>query len=354
MKIFVTGGAGFIGTNLVKFLLKNTKHSVINIDSLTYASNIKSLNDCEKNSRYKFEKTCIADKEKIKKLFFKYQPDALMHLAAESHVDRSIDSPEVFLNTNINGTYSLLENSLLFFEEFCKKNNKSFLFQHISTDEVYGSLDKSSEAFTESSNYDPSSPYSASKAASDHLVRAWQRTYKLPTIITNCSNNYGPYHFPEKLIPTIIISALNNKNIPIYGDGSQVRDWLFVEDHVQALYQVLQDGKVGETYNIGGNQELSNLEVVTKVCNYLDKKIPLEKKSYKDLITFVEDRPGHDFRYAINSSKLHNNLGWKASVDFDDGIKKTVDWYIENRDWWQNILLESGDLSRLGLNNEKI
>tara|TARA_X000000950_G_scaffold177861_1_gene215863 strand:+ start:19973 stop:21037 length:1065 start_codon:yes stop_codon:yes gene_type:complete len=354
MKIFVTGGAGFIGTNLVKFLLKNTKHSVINIDSLTYASNIKSLRDCESSSRYKFEKTCITNKENIKKLFFQYEPDALMHLAAESHVDRSIDSPEVFLDTNIYGTYSLLESSLLYFNDFCKKNNKSFLFQHISTDEVYGSLDQSSEAFTESSNYDPSSPYSASKAASDHLVRAWHRTYKLPTIITNCSNNYGPYHFPEKLIPTIIISALKNKKIPIYGDGSQVRDWLFVEDHVNALYQILKKGEVGETYNIGGSQELSNLDVVKTVCSYLDEKIPLNEKSYKDLITFVDDRPGHDFRYAINSSKLQKNIGWKASVNFEKGIKKTVNWYIENNDWWEDILRESGDLARLGLNNEKI
>lgn len=337
MKILITGGAGFIGSALIRFLIKNTDNSVINIDKLTYAGNLESLSCVIDDDRYSFKKVDICNKDELKHILFEYKPDAIMHLAAESHVDRSIDAPDKFIQTNIVGTYNMLETSKLYWECLDKNCKSSFKFLHISTDEVYGDLDDNDKLFTENTPYSPSSPYSASKAASDHLVRAWHRTYKLPILITNCSNNYGPYHFPEKLIPLVILNALEGKKLPIYGSGGQIRDWLYVEDHARALLKVLSEGKVGETYNIGGHNEKTNLEVVQQICNLLDELVPLDSGSYSYQITHVADRPGHDKRYAIDASKIASELDWVPEETFESGIRKTILWYLENQDWCLNV-----------------
>lgn len=338
MKIMITGGAGFIGSAVVRHILKNSDFSVINVDSLTYAGNLESIKIANQDSkRYFFEKIDICNSDHIAKLFTKYRPDKIMHLAAESHVDRSIENPDDFIKTNIFGTYCLLKESY----QYYLGSGKEFIFHHISTDEVYGDLGFNSELFTEESSYMPSSPYSASKASSDHLVRAWNKTYDLPVIISNCSNNYGPYQFPEKLIPRMILSALNGKDLPIYGDGSQIRDWLYVEDHAKALFKLIQEGKSGETYNIGGNNEMTNLEVVKTICSFLDTNIlnkPKNIESFSQLIKFVKDRPGHDKRYAIDATKIHNDHAWKPEESFESGIEKTINWYIKNDVWWKRIL----------------
>ena len=341
--IFVTGGAGFIGSALVRHIIKETPHQVINIDKLTYAGNLESLESIQESSRYNFEKLDIIDKAGLHKLFNKYQPDYVMHLAAESHVDRSIDNPGEFINTNIIGTFSLLEASLKYYKRANLDKADSFRFHHISTDEVYGDLGETG-LFTELSPYEPSSPYSASKAASDHLVRAWYRTYGLPVVITNCSNNYGPYHFPEKLIPLIILNALNGKPLPIYGDGKQIRDWLFVNDHAKALLTVVSNAQIGETYNIGGFNEKKNIEVVNIICELLEELAPDNSQSlvsggpgFKKLIKFVKDRPGHDKRYAIDATKVKQDLGWFPEETFETGIKKTIEWYLANLEWCQNV-----------------
>ena len=335
-KIFVTGGAGFIGSALVKKLLTFEEYQVINIDKLTYAGDLKSLESIRLHKNYFFEKIDICDRHSLHKLFFKYKPDLIIHLAAESHVDKSIDGPEQFIKTNIYGTYNLLEESRQYFNQCNKQNQSIFRFYHVSTDEVYGDLGLEDGYFNESSPYKPSSPYSASKASSDHLVRAWYRTYNLPIIISNCSNNYGPFQYPEKLIPTVILNALNKTPIPIYGDGNQIRDWLYVDDHVNAIIKISEEGELGETYNIGGNNEIKNIDICKKICTYLDNIIPINDhsiKSYKDLITFVSDRAGHDIRYAIDSSKLNNSLGWSPTETFDSGVIKTINWYLTNIDW---------------------
>lgn len=335
--ILVTGGAGFIGSAVVRFLLQHTNHKVINVDKLTYAGNLDSLKSVSENSRYHFEQVDICDFSKLEEVFLRHKPTKVMHLAAESHVDRSITGPADFINTNIIGTFNLLEISRLHF-----LNHKNFRFHHISTDEVYGDLPHPDEKdgelplFTEKTSYKPSSPYSASKASSDHLVRAWARTYGLSVVITNCSNNYGPYHYPEKLIPLMILNALHGKQLPVYGDGSQIRDWLYVEDHARALYKVLMDGKSGETYNIGGFNEKRNVEVVNTICKILDEVYPA-KESYSKFITRVTDRPGHDRRYAIDSSKIKQELGWEPLESFESGIRKTVLWYLDNQDWWEKL-----------------
>jgi len=351
MTLLITGGAGFIGSALIRHLIQNTDERVVNLDKLTYAGNLQSLAAVASNPRYTFEQADICDRAALKRIFAKHQPRAVMHLAAESHVDRSIDSAGEFIHTNIVGTFTLLEAARAYWGSLNDAQKAAFRFHHISTDEVYGDLHGTSDLFTETTPYAPSSPYSASKASSDHLVRAWQRTYGLPTLITNCSNNYGPCHFPEKLIPHIILNALSGKPLPVYGDGSQIRDWLYVEDHARALYQVVTQGKVGETYNIGGHNEKTNLEVVRTVCALLEELAP-EKPAgvakYEDLITFVKDRPGHDARYAIDAAKIGRELGWQPQETFDTGIRKTVAWYLENRDWWQNVLNGSYRLQRLG------
>jgi dTDP-glucose 4,6-dehydratase len=331
MNILVTGGYGFIGSNLIKEIIRTTSHSVLNIDCLTYASNLESLEEVENSSRYTFKKLDICDEHGLTELFDSNNIDCIMHLAAESHVDNSIENPSAFINTNILGTYNLLQIATKYFNTIDKVNKDRFRFIHISTDEVFGSLGINDDKFNEDTAYDPSSPYSASKASSDHLVRAWGRTYNFPFIISNCSNNYGPFQNDEKLIPQTIHNAINAKNIPIYGDGKQIRDWLFVQDHAKALLKILKDGVVGESYNVGGSNEKTNLEVVNTICHILDALIPnkpIEIKSFADLITHVQDRPGHDYRYAINSSKL-NNLGWYADESFESGILKTVNWYID-------------------------
>ena len=351
MTLLITGGAGFIGSALIRHLIQNTDERVVNLDKLTYAGNLQSLAAVASNPRYTFEQADICDRAALERIFAKHQPRAVMHLAAESHVDRSIDSAGEFIHTNIVGTFTLLEAARAYWGSLNDAQKAAFRFHHISTDEVYGDLHGTSDLFTETTPYAPSSPYSASKASSDHLVRAWQRTYGLPTLITNCSNNYGPCHFPEKLIPHILLNALSGKPLPVYGDGSQIRDWLYVEDHARALYQVVTQGKVGETYNIGGHNEKTNLEVVRTVCALLEELAP-EKPAgvakYEDLITFVKDRPGHDARYAIDAAKIGRELGWQPQETFDTGIRKTVAWYLENRDWWQNVLNGSYRLQRLG------
>ena len=341
MKILITGGAGFIGSSLVRYVINNTNDSVINIDKLTYSGNLDSLIDIELNKNYFFENVDICDELKIKYIFEHYKPDAVMHLAAESHVDRSIDDPSTFINTNILGTFYLLKAAKKYYETLSDDKKLMFRFHHISTDEVFGDLSLTDDPFDESSPYLPSSPYSSSKASSDHLVRAWGRTYKLPVIISNCSNNYGPYQYPEKLIPLMIINALSGKNLPIYGNGSNIRDWLYVEDHVRALYMILKNGLPGEDYNIGANSEMKNIEVVEKICNILNKLVQKKPKNiidFKDLILFVDDRPGHDLRYAINSTKIMNDLSWSPEETFESGLYRTVKWYLDNKTWWQKIL----------------
>lgn len=349
MRILVTGGAGFIGSAVVRHLVGNTNHEVACLDKLTYAGNLESLDSATDSPRYRFYRADICDAVALDKAFAEFQPTAVMHLAAESHVDRSIDGPADFIQTNIVGTYTLLEAARRYWNSLEPAAKAAFRFHHISTDEVYGDLEGTDDLFTETTAYAPSSPYSASKASSDHLVRAWQRTYGLPTIITNCSNNYGPYHFPEKLIPHMILNALAGKPLPVYGDGSQIRDWLYVEDHARALVEVVTRGKVGETYNIGGHNEKRNLEVVETICTLLDELQPrADGRSYKEQITFVQDRPGHDRRYAIDASKIERELGWKPQETFESGIRKTVQWYLDNRQWWERVLNGSYQLARLG------
>ncbi|MBS0040436.1 MULTISPECIES: dTDP-glucose 4,6-dehydratase [Neisseria] len=349
--ILVTGGAGFIGSAVVRHIIRNTRDAVVNIDKLTYAGNLESLAEVAGNPRYAFEQVDICDRAELDRVFAQYRPDAVMHLAAESHVDRSIDSAGKFIQTNIVGTFNLLEAARAYWQQMPSEKHEAFRFHHISTDEVYGDLHGTDDLFTETTPYAPSSPYSASKASSDHLVRAWLRTYGLPTIVTNCSNNYGPYHFPEKLIPLMILNALDGKPLPVYGDGMQIRDWLFVEDHARALYQVVTEGVVGETYNIGGHNEKTNIEVVKTICTLLEELVP-EKPAgvarYEDLITFVQDRPGHDVRYAIDAAKIGRELGWKPQETFESGIRKTVQWYLDNKTWWQNVLNGNYRLERLG------
>ncbi len=351
MKLLVTGGSGFIGSALVRHIIQNTTDEVINVDKLTYAGNQESLVEVDSSERYTFEHVDICDAAELKRVFEEHKPTAVMHLAAESHVDRSIDGPGDFITTNVVGTYVLLEASRSYFATLSDKAQAQFRFHHISTDEVYGDLGAEG-LFTETTSYEPSSPYSASKASSDHLVRAWQRTFGLPTLVTNCSNNYGPYHFPEKLIPLVILNALEGKALPVYGDGSQIRDWLYVEDHARALYTVVTQGAVGETYNIGGHNERRNIEVVRTICSILDELVPEKPNNieqYSDLITFVADRPGHDVRYAIDASKIERELNWVPAESFESGIRKTVEWYLANESWWQRVKDGSYQGERLGI-----
>jgi len=351
MKLFVTGGAGFIGTAVIRHIITNTSDEVINIDKLTYAGNLESLASVSDDKRYYFEHADICDAGRMEELFSRYKPDAVMHLAAESHVDRSIDGPAAFIETNIVGTYVLLEAARNYWMTLGDEGKRDFRFHHISTDEVYGSLGKEG-LFTEESRYEPSSPYSASKASSDHLVRAWNETYGFPVVITNCSNNYGPYQFPEKLIPLVILNAISGQPLPIYGKGDQIRDWLYVDDHARALYKVVREGNVGETYNIGGHNEKTNLEVVHTLCRLLDELVPNHPddiKNYSDLITYVADRPGHDQRYAIDSTKTTEKLGWVPDETFETGIRKTVQWYLSNDEWCQHVKDGSYQGERLGL-----
>ena len=358
-KVLITGGAGFIGSAVVRYLLSSTQYSVVNLDKLTYAGNLESIPESLHDSRYAFEQIDICDSVALDRVFQVHRPDVVMHLAAESHVDRSIDGPGDFIQTNVVGTYTLLEASRKYWMGLSGEKKSVFRFHHISTDEVYGDLPHPDEVkgelplFTETTSYAPSSPYSASKASSDHLVRAWLRTYGLPTIVTNCSNNYGPYHFPEKLIPHVILNALSGKALPVYGDGSQIRDWLYVEDHARALVKVATEGKVGETYNIGGHNEKRNIDVVKMICALLEELVPTKPqgvKAYEDLITYVKDRPGHDVRYAIDASKIAFDLGWKPEETFETGMRKTVQWYLDNQDWWQRVLSGDYQLHRIGEN----
>ncbi|NVK72646.1 dTDP-glucose 4,6-dehydratase [Marinomonas sp. CT5] len=357
MKLMVTGGCGFIGSAVVRYLLSESDHSVVNLDKLTYAGNTESIPQSLLNERYSFEQVDICNPAELDRVFQQHQPDAVMHLAAESHVDRSIDGPGDFIQTNIVGTYTLLEAARKYWVGLEADKKSAFRFHHISTDEVYGDLPHPDEVegilplFTETTSYSPSSPYSASKASSDHLVRAWLRTYGLPTIVTNCSNNYGPYHFPEKLIPHVILNALAGKALPVYGDGSQIRDWLYVEDHARALVKVVTEGKVGETYNIGGHNEKRNIEVVQTICHLLEELVPNKPagvNAYQDLITYVKDRPGHDVRYAIDASKIASDLNWKPEETFETGMRKTVQWYLDNESWWQRVLSGDYKLHRIG------
>jgi dTDP-glucose 4,6-dehydratase len=351
MKFMVTGGAGFIGSALIRHILDHSKDIVINVDKLTYAGNLDSLAVVSGSDRYHFEQVDVCNRLELKRLFAQHQPDVVMHLAAESHVDRSIDGADAFMQTNIIGTFTMLETARRYWSNLDKTRAASFRFHHVSTDEVYGDLHGVDDLFTEATAYAPSSPYAASKASSDHLLRAWHRTYGLPVVITNCSNNYGPYQFPEKLIPLMILNALEGKCLPIYSQGEQIRDWLYVEDHARALYLVATQGKVGETYNIGGHNENRNVDVVHRICDLLEELKPIassEKtvhlKSYQTLIQFVEDRPGHDYRYAIDASKIHQELGWKPQETFTTGLRKTVQWYLDHESWWKRV--EDGSYSR--------
>lgn len=351
MKILVTGGAGFIGSAVVRHLIMDTEHQVVNLDKLTYAGNLASLDSVAQSDRYHFEHSDICDRAELDRIFLQHQPDIVMHLAAESHVDRSIDGPAAFIETNIVGTYTLLEAARNYWKDLPSQRKESFRFHHISTDEVYGDLHGTDDLFTETTPYAPSSPYSASKASSDHLVRAWHRTYGLPVVVTNCSNNYGPFHFPEKLIPLMILNALSGKALPVYGKGNQVRDWLYVEDHARALVKVATLGLIGETYNIGGHNEKQNIEVVRTLCALLEELVPAKPAGvdkYEDLITYVTDRPGHDLRYAIDASKIERELGWVPEESFESGLRKTVQWYLNNKDWWQAVLNGSYQMERLG------
>ena len=354
MKILVTGGAGFIGSAVVRHIIENTRDEVRVVDCLTYAGNLESLAPVAGSERYSFSQTDITDAAAVAVQFSEFPPDIVMHLAAESHVDRSIDGPAAFIQTNVIGTFTLLEAARHYWSGLGEEQKQAFRFHHISTDEVYGDLHGTDDLFTEETPYAPSSPYSASKAGSDHLVRAWNRTYGLPVVVTNCSNNYGPYHFPEKLIPLTILNALAGKPLPVYGNGEQIRDWLYVEDHARALYKVATEGKSGETYNIGGHNERKNIDVVRTICAILDKVVaqkPGNITHFAELITFVTDRPGHDLRYAIDAAKIQRDLGWVPQETFESGIEKTVHWYLNNQTWWQRVLDGSYAGERLGLNN---
>jgi dTDP-glucose 4,6-dehydratase len=347
MKILITGGAGFIGSAVIRHCIAKTEYTVINVDKLTYAGNLESLADARTHPRHLFEQVDICDINALERVFRNHCPNAIMHLAAESHVDRSIDGPAAFIQTNTVGTANLLEVARRYWNELEGEAKANFRFLHVSTDEVYGDLKKSDPAFTEVTPYAPSSPYSASKASSDHLVRAWHRTYGLPVLITNCSNNYGPYQFPEKLIPLILLNALEGQRLPVYGKGEQIRDWLYVEDHARALFTVLKQGKIGETYNIGGHNEKQNIEVVVMLCDLLQELAPFNRR-YRDLIQFVADRPGHDQRYAINAEKIHRELGWLPQETFESGIRKTVQWYLNNTEWCRHVQDGSYQRERLG------
>ena len=352
MKLLVTGGAGFIGSAVIRHIIQHTQDEVVNLDKLTYAGNLESLAEVSESDRYAFEKVDVCNPAEIDRVLKEHQPDAIMHLAAESHVDRSIDGPADFIETNIVGTYTLLEAARQYWQTLEADRRQSFRFHHISTDEVYGDLDGPENLFTEQTPYAPSSPYSASKASSDHLVRAWHRTYGLPVLITNCSNNYGPYHFPEKLIPLVILNALEGKPLPVYGKGEQIRDWLYVEDHGRALYKVVTEGEIGETYNIGGHNEKRNIDVVQAICGLLEELAPGKPSGlarYSDLITFVTDRPGHDLRYAIDATKMQRELGWAPEETFDTGLRKTVQWYLNNLDWCRRVQDGSYQRERLGV-----
>ncbi|MBA0169295.1 dTDP-glucose 4,6-dehydratase [Pectobacterium sp. CFBP8739] len=353
-RILITGGAGFIGSALVRYILTETQDSVVVVDKLTYAGNLSSLAPVADSSRFAFEQVDICDRAELDRVFTAYQPALVMHLAAESHVDRSIDGPAAFIETNIVGTYTMLEAARHYWQNLADADKRVFRFHHISTDEVFGDLHGTEDLFTETTPYAPSSPYSASKASSDHLVRAWLRTYGFPTIITNCSNNYGPYHFPEKLIPLVILNAVAGKPLPVYGDGAQIRDWLFVEDHARALYKVVTEGEIGETYNIGGHNERKNIEVVQTICALLEELAPNKPAGvahYRDLITYVKDRPGHDMRYAIDAGKIERELGWCPEETFETGMRKTVSWYLNNEKWWRSVQDGSYAGERLGLND---
>ena len=354
MKLLVTGGAGFIGSAVIRHIIQNTQDSVVNVDKLTYAGNLENLREVDCSDRYAFEQVDICNRAELERVFAEHQPDAIMHLAAESHVDRSIDGPAAFIETNIVGTYTLLEVARSYWQGLDETRKQAFRFHHISTDEVYGDLPHPAEAddatqylFTETTGYAPSSPYSASKASSDHLVRAWMRTYGFPVLVTNCSNNYGPYHVPEKLVPLMILNALEGKPLPVYGKGDQIRDWLYVEDHARALYKAVTEGKVGETYNIGGHNEKQNIEVVHTICDILQELAPADTR-YRDLITHVQDRPGHDRRYAIDASKIQHELGWQPEETFESGIRKTVQWYLDNLEWCRRVQDGTYQRERLG------